>query len=393
MRLVLRRTTMASRLASKCSIIRLRASSRPGLFVKEYPTFARPALCLLPWIVLATVIVAASRLDAQESAPLTNSSSTEPVDGSGNATDEHGGPGNQFRQAFESAVAHHQHAIQVDPEIASNYIGLADCQLMLWCFGFRPGNEVLPSANAATTKAIELDDRLATAHTTLGVLHLSRWEWTAAEREFRLAIELDPNSAKARHWYALYLAAMVRHDEALQQSEQALELEPNSGYRTGLGAVLYFRRDFARMIHVMEHTVSVDPEFAPGYDWLGMAYVQSGRVEDSLLVYRKAVALSGGLAEIKAGLGHAYAVAGNKDEAKQVLDDLNQLSQRWHIPPVQIAFVHVGLGEKDEAFRRLEEAFQEKSWELAFLQVEPWLDDLRSDPRFADLLRRMDFPK
>lgn len=332
-----------------------------------------------------------SSLFAQEAAH-----SALPPDSITNGTETPGPremPGKPFRQAFEGAAAHCEQAIRLSPDDPSNYVELAGSQVMLWCFGFLPGEEVLPRAQAAANKALELDDSLAPAHTMLGVLHVSRWEWAEAEREFQRAIELDPDSAKARHWYALYLAAMARHDQAVQQSEKALELEPTSGYRTGLGAILYFRRDFPRMIQVMEKTVSLDPGFAPGYDWLGMAYVQSGRFEDSVEVYRKAVSLSNGLAEINAGLGHAYAVAGNRAEAERILDEFDRLSQHWHIPPVQIAFVHVGLGEKDEAFQWLEIAFREESWELAFLQVEPWLDDLRSDQRFADFLRRMDFPQ
>lgn len=362
------------------------------LVEQQQPTFLWRSVFLKLYLGLLAVGVAPSSLDAQEPAPPSGSAPADPADRNDGATGKLDGPGKEYRQAYERAVAHYQHAVELNPEDASNYVGLADSQLMLWCFGFLSGSEVLPSATEAAAKAVELDDRLAAAHTTLGVLQVGRWDWTAAERELQRGIELDPSSAKARHWYALYLAAMARPDEALKQSEQAMLLEPSPGYRTGLGAILYFRRDFDRMARLMERTVSLNPDFAVGYDWLGMAYVQLGRFDDSLSVYRKADTLSGGLAEIKAGLGHAYAVAGDEAEARRVLADLNRLSRKWHIPPVQVAFVHVGLGEKDEAFQWLEKAFQEKSWELVFLQVEPWLDELRPDPRFADLSRRMGFP-
>ena len=123
-----------------------------------------------------------------------------------------------------------------------------------------------------------------------------------------------------------------------------------------------------------------------------MTYVQAKRFDEAIATYEKAETLSGGIAEIKAGLGHAYGMAGKATEARKKLDELNDLSQQWYIPPVQIAFVCVSLGEKDKAFELLETAYREKSWELAFLRVEPWLDDLRDDPRFARLQRRMKFP-
>ena len=172
-----------------------------------------------------------------------------------------------------------------------------------------------------------------------------------------------------------------------------MKLDPSPGNRTGLAAVLYFARDFQRMQTTMQAMLREHPDFAIGYDWLGMAQVQLKQFDEALATYEQAVKLSEGIAEVQAGLGHAYGVAGKQRQARAVLHELQQLAQRWHLPPVQIAFVHLGLGEKDEAFRWLEQAFEQKSWELAFLQVEPWLDDLRSDPRFARMLKRMNFPE
>ncbi|MEO2049137.1 MAG: tetratricopeptide repeat protein [Pirellulales bacterium] len=143
----------------------------------------------------------------------------------------------------------------------------------------------------------------------------------------------------------------------------------------------------------MRATTQHNPEFAPGYDWLGMAYVQEKRFDDSIATYEKAVRLSGGLAEILAGLGHAYALAGQHEEARNVLEQLRKMDHRWYVPPVQIAYVHVGLGEYDEAFQLLERACQERSWELVFLQVEPWFDCLRSDCRYVELIKKIKFPQ
>lgn len=303
-----------------------------------------------------------------------------------------GYPGRGIRAALESGVESLQESILSAPDDAALYVSLADTHIMLWCFGFVPHAQAIPAAEIAVAKALELNDRLAPAHTALGVVSMSHWKWSEAEEAFRQAIRLDPNRAASHHWHALYLAAMGRHHEALQESEQAVQLDPSPGMRTGLGAVLYFGRQFPRMIEECRTTIERNPEFAPGYDWLGMAYVEERRFDESIAAYHEAVRLSQGLAEMAAGLGHAYARAGREAEARDVLQKLQSMSEKWYIPPVQIAYVHVGLGEKDTAFARLEQAFQEKSWELAFLQVEPWFDDLRDDARFAKLQSRLRFP-
>ena len=301
-------------------------------------------------------------------------------------------PGKSIRDAMEKAAQQYQQAVEQAPQHAPSHVGVAEWYTALWCFGFVSREDSLPIAKKAAMKAVELDGELAAAHTALGVIRLSDWDWAEAERELQCAIELDPKRANSRHWYALYLSAMGRHDEAISQSEEAVKLDPSPGNRTGLGAILYFARDFDRMQIKMQATLTQHPDFAIGYDWLGMAQVQLAQFDDAIVTYQKAVELSDGIAEVKAGLGHAYGVAGKQAEARGILRELNELSQQWHIPPVQVAFVHVSLGEKDDAFRWLERAFEQKSWELAFLQVEPWLDDLRSDPRFSRMVQRMNFP-
>ncbi|MGI9458223.1 MAG: tetratricopeptide repeat protein [Aeoliella sp.] len=302
-------------------------------------------------------------------------------------------PGKKFRTGFENLKRHFEQAVEQDPDHAPHHVGLANARIMLWCFGFVPHSDAMVAAESDVATAIELDNRYAPAHTAAGVVRLGKWDWSGAEKHFERAIEIDPQNAESRHWHALYLSALGRHDQARAESLKALELDPSSGYQTGFGAILYFARDFERMCARMESTIADAPDFAPGYDWLGMAYVQEGRYTESIAVYEKAVKLSGNLAEIKAGLGHAYAVAGNDAEARAISRELASLSQRWHVPPVQRAFVHVGLGENDLALGLLEQAFRERSWELVFLQVEPWLDDLRGEAQFDDLARRIGFPE
>jgi tetratricopeptide (TPR) repeat protein len=307
--------------------------------------------------------------------------------------------------AMKEAVAHFQEAARLDPDYALAQVGLAETYTMLWSFGFVSCPEALAQAEAAARRAVELDPKLAEAHAALGALKMCEWDWAGAEAEFQRALELAPDNARSRHGYALFLAAMGRHQEALAQSTRANELQPSSpGIMTGLGAILYFARADARMIQVMEQTVKLDPKYAPGYDWLGMAYLQVGRFDESIEAYKKGLELAGGAAEVKAGrghaygvdimtgLGHAYGVAGRRREARQILGELRALARRKHVPPVDIAFVYLGLGEKERALELLEQAYRERSWQVAFLRVEPWVDSLRDDPRFQSLLRRLNFP-
>jgi tetratricopeptide (TPR) repeat protein len=302
-------------------------------------------------------------------------------------------PGKEKRDALVGSARQLEAWIQADPDEVANYVALADVQIFLWCYGFATHAEVMPRCETAARQALELDPNLAAAHTALGVALLGQRDWQAAEHELRLATELDPNRAAAQHWYALYLAAMNRHEEAKKHSLRSIELDSSPGMKIARSSILYFERDWPGMIDVLKPTIKQDSDYGPAYDWLGMAYVEEQQFDKAIATYRRAVELSDGLAEVLGGLGHAYAVAGREKEARQVLNTLLQLDQRWHVPPVQIAFVHVGLGEKQRAIDLLETAYDERSWELVFLQVEPWLDELRAEPRFTELIEKMKFPK
>ena len=301
---------------------------------------------------------------------------------------------NGTQESMERAVRYFDQATKYDPGYAPAYVGLADAYTLLWGFGFVTRGEALPKATEAATKAIALDDKLAEAHNALAGVKMRDWDWVGAEKKFKRALELDPSNVNIRHWYALYLAAMGRREDAFRESQEALRLDPSSlSIQTGAGAIEYFARDYKQMIKQMQSTVALGPNFAPGYDWLGMAYVQVGRFEEAIAVYQKAVILSGGSAEVKAGLAHAYGVAGQRASARAILGELNDLAKKKYVPPVQIAFVYLGLGDRAHALDLLEKAYQERSWELVFIQVEPWVDSLRSEPRFRDIVRRMNFPK
>ncbi len=307
-------------------------------------------------------------------------------------SDNQDAPGSRFRALWDQSILHFESRLGENPDDVSSLVGLADSCITLWCFGFLSREASLPRAETAVNRVLSLDGNNTEAHILLGILTLGDRHWESAEKEFQHAITLSANNPKTHHWYALFLAAMGRQEKALSESRLALDLDPSPSYKTGLGAILYFAHDFISMADLMEQVIAQDPAFPPAYDWLGMAYVQLERYEQAIRVYQEAVRLAAGAAEVMAGLGHAYAVAGRESEARSVLHDLYALSEKWYVPPVQIAFVHFGLGDNDRGFRLLDTAFMERSWELVFLREEPWLDHLHSDPRFLELQKRMDFP-
>jgi tetratricopeptide (TPR) repeat protein len=242
-------------------------------------------------------------------------------------------------------------------------------------------------------QAVEINNKIDKAHTALGIMKLSEWDWKGAEQEFKIAIKLSPENPDAHHWYALYLSAIGKHEQALKSSQHSLSLSMDPYSDIGYGSILYFAHQFDQMVELLEETVKKTPNYAPSFDWLGMAYLQLKQFDKSIEAYRRAVELSDGLAEIKAGLGHAYGMAGRKEEARKVLNELNSLAEKYYIPPVQIAYVAASLDEIDETFELLEKAYIERTWDLVFIREEPWFDDFHSLPRFVDLLKRIQFPR
>ena len=301
-------------------------------------------------------------------------------------------PGKSFCDPMEKEVLKFEQEILKNPEDASAYAGLAISYIFLWCYGFLSREDSIPKAKSAAMRAIKINNKIGKAHTALGIMKLSEWDWKGAELEFNLAIKLMPENPDAHHWYALYLAAIGKYDQALKSSRHSLSLSMDPHSDIGYGSILYFAHQFNEMVELLEETVKKTPNYAPSFDWLGMAYLQLKQFDKSIEVYQIAVELSDGLAEIKAGLGHAYGMAGRKDEARKVLNELNTLAEKYYIPPVQIAYVAASLDELDETFELLEKAFKERTWDLVFMRTEPWFDDFHSHPHFLDLLKRIQFP-
>ncbi len=282
---------------------------------------------------------------------------------------------------LQKAVEHFQQAVNIDPNYALGYAGLADCYVFLM-EGAKRGE--------ALRKALELDDTLVEAITTQA-FHLSwqRWEWARAEKLFKQALELNPNYAPARHWYAFHLAALGRFPEAIEEINRARELDPLSLIiNTDVGHILYLSRQYDQAIEAYRRALDMESNFSAARLRLGEAYEQKGMYEEAIAEYQKALSLSKDLTT-EAWLGRAYAVTGQKDKARKILGALKKLHKRdphWFF---QIAIIYEGLGAKDQAFEWLEKGSEPEAGYLTLLKVDPILDSLRSDPRFGILLNRI----
>ena len=291
-------------------------------------------------------------------------------------------------EALSKAIEYFQQAIAKDSSYALAYSGLADCYGVLPTFAFVPPKEAYPKAKEAALKALEIDDTLAEAHTSLAIVKAGYdWHWSGGEREFQRAIALNPDYAMAHMWYGFTLALMGRFDEAIAEAKRALELDPLSlNINWFLGLVYIFARQYDQAIEQYRKALELDPNFFMLHAFLGIAYVHKSMYKEGIAEFEKAVAISPSNLSLSF-LGYGYAAAGRRVEAQKVLDKLNELSKRKYVPALHRAIIYAGLVEKDKAFEWLEKAYEER-YTIA-IKVNPVFDPLRSDPRFKDLLRRM----
>jgi TolB-like protein/DNA-binding SARP family transcriptional activator len=294
-------------------------------------------------------------------------------------------------EGVRKALSHFRRAIDIDPTYAQGYAGLADCYNILGYYNALSPMEAYPKAKSAALKALQLDGSLAEPHATLGVIKRDfEWDWAGSEAEFQRAIELNPGYVEAYHWRSTLLGMMGRKEEALVEKARALTMDPLSVVlRTDLARMLYFFRDYDRSIHEFRSALDMDPNFASAHLWLAHAYQQKGLLAEALSELKEGLRLSGPSTYALAKLGHGYALAGLVAEARSVLDQLTELSKQQHVSPYDLAMIHVGLGEMDEAFSLLELAYEQRSLWLGYLNVEPNLDMLRFDARFHKLLSRL----
>ncbi len=298
-------------------------------------------------------------------------------------------------EGLKKGMEYFQQAIEKDPDYALAYAGLADSYVVLTEWGLMAPKEGFPRAKAAASKALEIDETLAEAHVPLAAAKYGyEWDWAGGERELRRAIELNPGYASAHQWYAEYLSYTGRHNEAIAEIKRAQELDPLSPMVNQLvGGLLIFARRYDDAIAELRRTLELNPEFYPAHMNLGYAYGQQKHYAEAISEYQKAIALQEGNPGLKAKLARAYALSGKRREALKIASDLRQLSKQRYVSAYDAAQIYTALGDFDRAFVLLEKAYQEHASFLMLLQVEPANDPLRSDPRFQDLLRRMNFPQ
>jgi TolB-like protein/DNA-binding winged helix-turn-helix (wHTH) protein/Tfp pilus assembly protein PilF len=292
---------------------------------------------------------------------------------------------------FQKATAYFKEAIAKDPRYAEAYVGLADCYLSSASYSAMPPAEAGPLAKAAATKALEIDDSLAEAHSPLGIIKAEYdWDLPAAEREFEKAIRLNPNDGRAHQFYAEdVLEPEGRNEEANRELVLAEQADPSSIMtRAAAGFAFVLGRQYDRAILQEQKTIELDPNFPKAHQMLGLAYQQKAMYKKALSEFQIAISLDPNPAYV-ANLAQALALAGKKKEALATLHRLTQMSSGMYVHPYSVALVYLALGDHDQSLAWLERSRSERCWILIYLNVDPRLDPLRSDPRFQAFQRRV----
>ena len=296
-------------------------------------------------------------------------------------------------EEVRKAIGCFQEAINVDPNYSLAYAGLADSYNVLGTFGYVAPQEAWPATEAAANRALELDEGLAEAHSSLGGAKMVYdWDWAGAEYHFKRGIELAPDSPDAHQLYGLYLMAMDRRDEAQREMRLAEQLDPTSPLMTtSMGWALLFARQYDAAIAELRKALDLDPSYQMARGSLEFAFVASRRFEDAVALTEpeRSEARARGEHWASANLVYAHAQLGRRNQAVQMMEDLKQMCGERYISPFLLTIACVGLGDKDQAFKYLEKAYEERSNFLWLLRVYPCLDSIRSDPRFDDLLKRV----
>jgi tetratricopeptide (TPR) repeat protein len=296
-------------------------------------------------------------------------------------------------EGFRRALENFEEAIGKDSGYALAHVGLADCFNLLPFYGDAHPGQAHPKAKSAAQRALQLDDTLAEAHTSLAFVETwYDWDWAVAEAEFKRALALNPGYARAHHWYAWYHTIRGELDEAVARVARARALDPLSLIiNTDVGDLLYYARRYDEALEQQRKAVSMDPSFWPAHVNLGRAYFQKDQTRDAIDSFNSAIDLSKGHPSGIGMLGYAYAVSGMKNDALDMIKKLEELAPRVNVPSYLHAMIYTGLGDKDQAFAWLDRAHSERdsAWLVYYLKADPWADSLRDDARFDSLLRKM----
>jgi len=298
---------------------------------------------------------------------------------------------NWTESGLRSGIDSFQRAINMDHGYSLAYAGMARCYSRLSYFGLLDPKEGYPKAEALATQALRNDDQLSEGHTALAeALFNYEWDWQRAEQEYRSAIDLDHNNLLAHLSYSSYLSSQGRHDAGISVGKIALDIEPTSVNATAnLGWLFYLQGQYDLAIEQNHKALKLDPHFAIAHRNLGWAYEQKRMYNEAITAFKTAASYSEDAPVIAASIGHVYGVSGRSVEARRVLNELKGGAMRCCPSAFDVAIVHIGLGENDLALDWLNKAFKERSLWMIFAKVDPRLDSLRSDPRFANLMRQM----
>ena len=295
----------------------------------------------------------------------------------------------------QTAIGFYQKAVKADPNYALALAGMADAYRTQAIAAHAPSKEVFPQAKALAMRALELDGSLAEAHIVLGwVGFLYDLDWENAERELKRAIELAPNNSEAHRAYAHLLSSLGRHDEAIVESKKARELAPLTLITATLdGYFLLYAGRYDEAIARLNKTLELDPNFWVAHNALGRVYIVQGRYDEAITALTKARELADGSTEPTTQLGYALAKSGRRGEAQAVLEELKSFASKSYVPMYFFAIIYNGLGEKEESLNYLEKSFQEREAQMTFIKIDTRWDNLRSEPRFIDWMKRMKLDK
>ncbi len=296
-------------------------------------------------------------------------------------------------EGLKKGLDYFRQAIDLDPNYAEAYAGIADSYAMLGLYTVMTPNEAFPKAKEAAIQALQLDSELAEAHATLAFVHFYYdWDGPAAEKEFAIALQENPNYAMAHSWRGFNFAVMGRFSEAISEATLAQAADPLSAIiGTNAGWVYFLAGQSGRAIEILDKVIEIDPNFPRAHFRLGNIYEGQHFYNRAIPEYEKAVQLSGGDTYYIASLGHAYAMAGMFTEAQSTLRHLKEVSSRRYVSPYAIALIYVAMGKKDNGLDWLEKARLDHSTSMAYLRVDPVMNCLRSEPRFAVLVKQTNF--
>lgn len=294
-------------------------------------------------------------------------------------------------EGFDKGIKYFSQAIEIDPQYALAYAGLADCYNLLGSYMMCPPREAARKARAAALTALKLDYCLAEAHIVMAHLKMRcDWDWPGAEEEFKLAIEMNRNCPSAHQLYSLFLRTTGRLEESMREIKQAQELDPLSlVINASMSGLLYLAGEYDAAIEQLKSMIEMDGNFPTANVLLGLVYAQQGLYDEAIAEYKRAIEVYGEHLEVLAFLGHAFACSGRSAEAREIVERLQEVGKQRHVSLYLTALVHTALGDVDTAFACLERGFEEQDEELAMLKMDPLLAPLREDSRFNNLLQRI----